>query len=195
MRNGNPESSISHDRLTFIPFESTEIGVNTFSPILTVHSVVREDSIIKRISRWERIITSSCKQCLQPWFPSVNNPTVLTKLKEKSAANDIWLLGDSHGESIHKVMKKFISDVQAKTKPPSSEEPTVEELEGRGPPSPNVNIVVGPEGGFTDHEMEELKRLNNSVIVSVNNHRLRTETATITFASIVASFLKELQES
>ena len=41
----------------------------------------------------------------------------------------------------------------------------------------NIAVVIGPEGGFSQSEIDMIKQHNNIFIVSLGNRILRTETA------------------
>ena len=47
-----------------------------------------------------------------------------------------------------------------------------------------VSVLIGPEGDFSDNEMNVL-RDNNIEIVSLGNRLLRTETAAITALNVI----------
>ncbi|MCK5159963.1 MAG: RNA methyltransferase, partial [Candidatus Aureabacteria bacterium] len=53
-----------------------------------------------------------------------------------------------------------------------------------------VICAVGPEGGFSEKEDEELK-VNHFTPVSLGLYRLRAETAAITAAAILSSLLRK----
>ena len=47
-----------------------------------------------------------------------------------------------------------------------------------------LNLVIGPEGDFTEKEISLLKD-NKAILVSLGNRRLRTETAVVSALSII----------
>ena len=54
-----------------------------------------------------------------------------------------------------------------------------------------VNVIVGPEGGFSEEEVEILREAGAQV-VNLGNRILRTETAAITLTSIIQYELGDL---
>ena len=69
-------------------------------------------------------------------------------------------------EQFSQFKKIFIADISGKQL-------------GKGKKPESFIIVVGPEGGFTDEELDLLKSIKNSVLFSLGDKRLRTETAAI----------------
>jgi 16S rRNA (uracil1498-N3)-methyltransferase len=57
-------------------------------------------------------------------------------------------------------------------------------------PEERVTIFVGPEGGFTEEEVEEARRFG-ATEVSLGANRLRTETAAIVAATLALAILYE----
>ena len=49
-------------------------------------------------------------------------------------------------------------------------------------------VVIGPEGGFTDHELEQLKNSGYNLLW-LSPHILRTETAAIAAAAVLTAHL------
>ena len=56
----------------------------------------------------------------------------------------------------------------------------------------SLGIFIGPEGGFSEREIEKLKE-NGVDIVSLGKRILRTETASIVTLTIVMHILGELE--
>ncbi len=59
----------------------------------------------------------------------------------------------------------------------------------------NILIVIGPEGGITNEEIELFDAQENVVVVSLGKRILRAETASITSLSIIASFMEGNDEN
>ena len=50
---------------------------------------------------------------------------------------------------------------------------------GKGKRSESYIAIIGPEGGFTNEELDLLKSKKNTLLFSLGNKRLRAETAAI----------------
>ena len=118
------------------------------------------DRCVKRslnLERSQKIVRTAAKQRGRSRFPKLNEPTSLDNyLNDRS---DLTVCLQSEGE-------KSLSTWQREK-------------------SPNeVSVLIGPEGNFSDNEMNVI-RDNNIEIVSLGNRRLRTETAAITALNII----------
>ncbi|MAO86585.1 MAG: 16S rRNA (uracil(1498)-N(3))-methyltransferase [Candidatus Marinimicrobia bacterium] len=109
------------------------------------------------LERSQKIVRTAAKQCGRSRFPKLNEPTSLDNyLNDKS---DLTVCLQSEGET-------SLSTWQREK-------------------SPNkVSVLIGPEGDFSENEMNII-RDNNIKIVSLGNRRLRTETAAITALNII----------
>ena len=109
------------------------------------------------LERSQKIVRTAAKQCGRSLFPKLNEPTSLDNyLNDKS---DLTVCLQSEGET-------SLTTWQRKK-------------------SPNkVSVLIGPEGDFSENEMNVI-RDNNINIVSLGNRRLRTETAAITALNII----------
>ncbi len=101
----------------------------------------------KKTKRIEKVIKEASKQCINPFFPKFQITSSL-----KGATNTFDLILDPHG-------------VQPKT--------IIEKLTN----SSEVRIIVGPEGGFNQKEIKELKKIGE--LMTLGKRILRVETAVI----------------
>ncbi len=136
----------------------TELGVHRFIPLVT-RRTTRRPAASK--DRWRTIVESACAQCGRSRVPQVEDPASLTQ----------WLARD-HGNAC-----KIILSLGA------SSTPLLTVLQDR-PPGPVV-LMVGPEGGF-DASEEEMSVREGFIPVSLTESVLRTETACIIAAGVVA---------
>lgn len=144
-----------NDRFEWFLEKATEIGVQEITPIVCDHS----ERKVYKIDRAEKIIQSAMKQSNQFYLPKINEPV---SFKE--------FIANTNCE------KKFIAHcVETERK----------QLKDCITPKENYLILIGPEGDFSDNEIE-LALANDYKAVLLGNTRLRTETAALVACHTVA---------
>lgn len=151
------------NKMEFILQKCTEIGVTSFTPVITARTIVKIDDLnkeLKKISRWQSIVHEASKQSKRDIIPVVN-PIISFRDAINQFMNNITIVPyeNEHYEDLHSVRDKYINSEQ-------------------------VNILIGPEGGFTEQEINELKEIN-SIVVSLGPRILRTETAGLVISTIL----------
>mmetsp|Transcript_160 Transcript_160/g.489 ORF Transcript_160/g.489 Transcript_160/m.489 type:complete len:263 (-) Transcript_160:77-865(-) len=135
----------------------TEVGVETIIPLITERSSLQIKDT--RVDRWTRVAVAACKQSLRDVLPTFSQPETLADLTFRISTGT-WsrvIMASFDGASL--------DTLPAKT-------------------SSSVLFVVGPEGGFTEAEISNLRRYGvESVLLGMN--RLRVETAAIVMASLL----------
>lgn len=126
----------------------TEIGVDEFCPVIYQNSVVKNTDIK---DRWRSIIREASEQCGRIVLPQIKDPEKLDKIFD-AVKKDINIVG---GNS---------SDVNINE---------VKIDEGK-----NINVFIGPEGGFNKKELENMQE-NGFIFCSLGKNTLRAETACI----------------
>ena len=139
-----------NDRFEWFLEKATEIGITQITPILCQHS---ERKIIKP-QRYQKIIVSAAKQSLKYHFPVLHPMCSFKEFIEK------------HKEAPH---QKLIAHCQEEEK---------KSLKSLLKPKGNHIIMVGPEGDFSDNEINKATAMGYKGI-SLGTNRLRTETAAI----------------
>ena len=147
----------SMDRFEFFLEKATEIGVNEITPLLCDHS---ERKVLKR-HRLDKVIQSAMKQSKRAYLPKLND---LTKLSD-------FLEAEHEGLG-------FIAHCQEGEK---------SELKRRIFPDKDILVLIGPEGDFSDREIQMALEKGYSP-VSMGEYRLRTETAAL-FACATFAFI------
>jgi 16S rRNA (uracil1498-N3)-methyltransferase len=128
----------------------TEIGVDEITPLLCRFSERKN----LRNDRLEKIILSAAKQSLTPYLPKLNPLTDFASLMQQYG-NEVRGL-DKYIAHCYKDEKRELKDALQK---------------GR-----DVLILIGPEGDFSEQEVEMAIR-EGFVPVGLGRSRLRTETA------------------
>ncbi|MCE2612480.1 16S rRNA (uracil(1498)-N(3))-methyltransferase [Flavobacteriaceae bacterium D16] len=145
----------SMDRFEWFLEKVTEIGVNEITPIICEHS---ERKILK-MPRLEKIIQGAMKQSLRTYLPKLNEPI----------SYEEFIKNEHQGLS-------FIAHCHEEEKM---------ELIRRVAPDKDITILIGPEGDFSEREVD-LAYANGFYPVSLGDARLRTETAAIVACTTVA---------
>ena len=137
-----------NDRYEWFLEKATELGIAEITPIICEHS---ERKQIKT-DRFDKIIQSAMKQSNQYFLPKLNVP-IAFKDFIKIKNDGLKLLAHCE-EGSKKTLKNVLK------------------------PSQSVTIMIGPEGDFSDKEIQ-LALENNCIAVSLGSTRLRTETAAV----------------
>lgn len=144
-----------NDRFEWFLEKATEIGISEITPIICDHS---ERQHVKT-DRFDKIIQSAMKQSLHYFLPKLNEPVAF---KDFIKINHTGLLCIAHCEETDRKSLKNVLN-----------------------PNENVTILIGPEGDFSQKELQ-LAFENKYVPVSLGSTRLRTETAAIVACHSVA---------
>ncbi len=150
--------------------KGTELGVSAFTPLRTKRTTANEKSI--KYDRLNNIIISSCKQCKRSKFPTLGSVQSFKYFCEHSGQFDIKFI--AHEKTTTSTIDNLL---RASTKPPEIR---------------SVCLCVGPEGGFTEEEVQFAVK-NGFQPITFGVRRLRTETAAIVGATIILNTLGELQ--
>ncbi|WP_041434116.1 RsmE family RNA methyltransferase [Thermocrinis albus] len=146
-------------KMDFIVEKVSEVGAYQLTPLLSSRSFQNLQALEKRYERWRRIAFSSFKQCGRP-IPLEIAP--VTHLEDLKCRGGVCMVLDSFGGEI------WLSEVNLKD---------VKE----------VHLVVGPEGGFSEKEVQ-LLREKGFLPVRLRPYTLRSETAAVLAVGLVMNF-------
>ena len=145
-------------RFDFLVEKATELGARSIAPMLCERTIPRSE----KHARFEKIARSAMKQCGRSYLPRIQPLSEFRDVIENSAAFGLRLIPhEQTGQS------KFIGSVLHQQ-----------------PGAASVLIAIGPEGGFSDEELN-LAVEKGFVPVSLGARRLRSETAAISSVSWV----------
>jgi 16S rRNA (uracil1498-N3)-methyltransferase len=151
-------------RTEWVLQKATELGVDRIVLARCERSVSRPEASEGKRSRWEEIIKQASRQCGRPHLPQLCSPMPLAQALGWAESAQIRLLA-------------------ATGSPPLSRQQVA--LESGEATLDEVALAVGPEGGFSRHEIEKAE-LFGFTPVGLGPLTLRTETAAITFVALVA---------
>jgi len=148
---------IARDNFELVLQKSVELGVKEITPILTERTQFDKKSAQNKYERWNKIIKEASEQSERGILPTLNQPINFESAVLESKNNGTSLIASEY--SRHQIIVI-----------PS-------EAEGsRG--EKNINIFIGPEGGFTEQEIKQAND-NNIKSISLGKTILRAETAAI----------------
>lgn len=154
------QSLVNEQKMDYILQKGTELGVDTFIPLITTRSVVKvNDKINKKIARWNTIVKEASEQSKRLDLPNVLNPHSIKEIAELDYDYKILCSVNEMSKSIKMVLSNITE-------------------------SDRILLVIGPEGGFTDDEEKELIE-HGYISVSLGDRVLRTETASLFVVSII----------
>lgn len=138
------------ERMDWALQKTVELGVSEIAPVLSERSVVKlePERGERRMAHWARVVRSACEQSGRTRLPCLHPPRPLSE----------WLAAGG---------------------PPGTRialDPIAPPLSEQVAPAAAVVLAVGPEGGFSEAELERLDA-HGFRRVSLGPRTLRTETA------------------
>ena len=150
-------SILKGDKMDLTIQKLTEIGVSKIIPLSTKRCVVKLD---RKKDRWDLISKEDMKQC------QAVAPTIIDEIKKIENLNlkeyDLIIVPYENEENLY--IKNIFKSLTVRPK--------------------KILYVIGPEGGFEEKEIENLKN-NGAKIVSLGKRILRAETAAIVTGGVI----------
>jgi 16S rRNA (uracil1498-N3)-methyltransferase len=144
----------------FVLQKAVEVGVNRIVPVTSSRTVPDPGKKIdNKHERWSRIISGAAKQCFRNNMPVLELPLAFSDAL-KNDDSDMKLI--AHPGAVTE-LRDYLS---------SSERPE------------SVSLLVGPEGGFTETELNSASE-KGWVPVNFGTTHLRAETAAVILPSLV----------
>ena len=162
------------DKMELVIQKAVELGVYDITPVEMQRCIVKLDNKdkIKKIQRWQKISEVAAKQSGRNIIPNINNIIDLKKVCNLCQNYDIVLVAYENEKEnklkyqIKKIKEKIKSDIK-------------------------IAILIGPEGGIDEKEIEILKEIDNVKIITLGKRILRTETVALNMLSIVMYELED----
>jgi len=155
------------ERMDWTLQKAAELGVRAIVPVLSARSVVRLDDkqAAKKLRHWQAIVAGACEQCGRSVPPEVHAPQELAAY-----------LANAPREG-----QRFVLSPSG----PAS-------LAGLASVTPRVKLLIGPEGGLDDAELERAAQAGFAP-VRLGPRVLRTETAGIVALTVLQALWGDLQ--
>ncbi len=147
------------DKLELVVQKAVELGVSAVVPFISRYTDAKYQKmdLNRKMERVRKIGREAVRQCRRSIVPEILDPQPLHELKNRMIEHSVSFL--------------FFER-------PVREKPLT-------PPEPgSAGIVIGPEGGFADHEVDQLMSWN-VVPVHLPGPTLRTETAAIAAITLI----------
>lgn len=150
-------------KMDLIVQKGVELGMRGFIPVITDRVDVKLKGEFKKLDRLNKIALEASKQSKRSHIAKVEEPLEFEEALSKMGEMDLVVVPyeNATGYGI-KSMSKVLGDKAFK----------------------KVGIMIGPEGGFEEEEIQKLKDIN-AHIVTLGPRILRTETAGFTCASLL----------
>jgi len=140
------------ERFEFAVEKCVELGVKSIVPVITERTVTKSGISKSKIDRIKRIIETAVGQSQRCFLPEFENSISFKELISRTEVKQNKIVLYEFSENSNGVFQyKFTND---------------------------LFIFIGPEGGFTDSEIEILKQ-NKWLDYSLGKRKLRAETAAI----------------
>lgn len=148
-----------------------ELGMSRWVPFISQRSVPRPDKkrLDARLQRWHKIASESLKQCRRSVLPQISPPLSFDGVLEYGRFCDLRILFWEQ--------EARVFDRNALTESMN--------------PVKQVLIVLGPEGGFAEQEVEKARQLGFT-ISGLGPRILRAETATIAACTLIQHLFGDL---
>lgn len=159
------------DKMELIIQKSVELGAKDITPVVMERSIVKLDEKTeeKKIIRWNKISEMAAKQSKRNIIPKVNNIINIKNICNYIKDYDIVLL--AYEEEKQNTLKNELKELTKNTK--------------------KIGVIIGPEGGISQKEVELLKN-SGAKIITLGDRILRTETVALAMISIIMYELGEV---
>lgn len=163
------------DHMDFSIQKAVELGVKHIQPIICARSLrVPTDRLHRRQNRWKMIAISACEQTGRSRIPEFSLPTSFAQWLQTSLPPQHRLILDPYARQ---TLSEFIK---------------LESLDEQHNGNRLVELLIGPEGGFTEEEITNAVA-SGATAVSLGPRTLRTETASVVALSLCQAHWGDLQ--
>jgi 16S rRNA (uracil1498-N3)-methyltransferase len=156
------QSLLKGEKMDYLIQKATELGVKKIIPFLSSRSIPLLDKSgrLKRHHRWERIAIEASKQCGRGVVPKIEPLQHYSEMLQTTPSNSLRLIfWERGGAKIKEILERSVEKKK-------------------------IWFIIGPEGGFSQEEIEEAKR-TGFIPITFGKRILRAETASLCFLSIL----------
>jgi 16S rRNA (uracil1498-N3)-methyltransferase len=158
------------DRFEYVLQKGSELGLTSFVPMNCHRTISQNRPSPSRYTRWRKIITEAAEQSGRGRLPVLHEVIDFDSACEKATGVSLIPWEEERATSLKSSLTEWASAADATS---------------------SINILIGPEGGFTADEVELAKK-NGITPVTLGRRILRAETAGLVTATAVLYELGEL---
>ena len=157
------------DKMDLVIQKSVELGTYSIQPVDMERCIVKYDEKDrqKKVERWQKIAEVAAKQCDRDFIPKVNNIMTLKNICKILNEYDILILAYEKEEKTK--LKEALNKIKEKY----------------GENEVKIAVIIGPEGGISQKEVEMINENSNVITVTLGKRILRTETVALNMLSII----------
>lgn len=155
------------DKMELVIQKSVELGAYAITPVEMKRCVVKlnDKDKAKKIERWQKIAEVAAKQSGRDRIPKINQVETIRDICNLCQEYDIVIVAYEN-EKENKLRQEL------------------EKIKNKKEGYLKIAILIGPEGGIEETEIQQLKKSGAS-IVTLGNRILRTETVALSMLSII----------
>lgn len=159
------------DKMDWVIEKAVELGVTEFQPVAAERSLMqlRGERLHKRMQHWQRIIFSASTQCGRNRLMQLESldtlGNVLPKLAQPESSNGLFICHPDYGAPLSVALAQW-----------------------RHTNAHTLNLLVGPEGGWSDDELALAQR-HGAQTVQFGQRVMRAETAGLALVSASVALL------
>lgn len=157
------------DRFRWLVEKATELGVERLVPLQTARSIV--DPRAGKLDKLRQTVIAASKQCGRLWLMEIAEPMPWEEFVLREFANHSAYVAHPSGEPIVLEMPELLRESEL-----------------------SVAAAVGPEGGFTEEEVERAVA-GGAELVNLGSSILRVETAALAVAALFSMCFSEVESS
>lgn len=161
------------EKMELIIQKATELGVKAIVPVSTKRTVIKlkEKDKDSKKARWQKIAEVAAKQSGRDIIPEIGNIINISEIESKNFDKILILYENEEKLSIKE---------------------EIEKLKQTNNKDLNIGIVIGPEGGLAEEEINQLQKNSNVSVVTLGKRILRTETVALVVSGILMYELGDL---
>lgn len=155
------------EKMELIIQKAVELGVYDITPVEMKRCIVKlkEKDSDKKIQRWQKISEVAAKQCGRNIIPEIHSVISSKDIGNKILEYDVVLVAYEE--------EKIITLKEELLKLKQNEQDEIK-----------IAIVIGPEGGLENKDVEDWKE-NGAKVITLGKRILRTETVALQMLSII----------